>query len=209
VLPLTSLTFEVFLDQRHCVSPTGELRLCKFCFHYTRNFVTVTTVTDPATHPNKPPAWVATHARRTDLGHSGAWRPHVLRDVNATDSPWESARRSFYLVPMRSLDDDRLELYGDDPAFPFRDLSDELVTEIALLRVLEAQMARARRGPSPVRPGSVVRSLPGVGLLGRLVLVAGRHRTGDRFPSAGFFRCFSGLAPNASEPATRTPRASR
>jgi hypothetical protein len=34
-----------------------------------------------------------------------------LRDVNATDSPWESARRSFYLVPKRSLDDDRLELY--------------------------------------------------------------------------------------------------
>jgi hypothetical protein len=31
-------------------------------------------------------------------------------------------------------------LYGDDPAVPFRDLADELTTEIALLRVIETEM---------------------------------------------------------------------
>ena len=35
-----------------------------------------------------------------------------------------------------------VELYGDDPAVPFSDLADELATEIALLQVVEAEMAR-------------------------------------------------------------------
>jgi transposase len=95
-----------------------------------------------------------------------------------------------------------LELYGDDPAVPFRDLADELATEVALLRVIETEMARhaAAREEAyrQVDPDELARSLPGVGLLGGPVLVAAIGRAG-RFPSAGSFRRYSGLAPKASE----------
>ena len=95
-----------------------------------------------------------------------------------------------------------LELYGDDPAVPFRDLADELATEIALLRVLEAEMARhaavREEAYRQIDPDEVARSLPGVGLLGGPAIVAAMGRPG-RFPSAGSFRCYSGLAPKASE----------
>jgi transposase len=95
-----------------------------------------------------------------------------------------------------------LELYGDDPAVPFPDLADELATEIALLGILEAEMARhaavREEAYCQVDPDQVARSLPGVGLLGGPAIVAAMGRPG-RFPSAGSFRRYSGLAPKASE----------
>ncbi len=49
-----------------------------------------------------------------------------------------------------------------------------------------------------VDPDEVARSLPGVGPLGGPAIVAAMGRPG-RFPSAGSFRRYSGLAPKASE----------
>jgi hypothetical protein len=96
-----------------------------------------------------------------------------------------------------------LELYGEDPAVPFADLADELATEIALLRVVETEMARhaavREEAYRQVDPEQLARSLPGVGLLGGPTLVAAMGRPG-RFPSAGSFRRYSGLTPKASEP---------
>ena len=95
-----------------------------------------------------------------------------------------------------------LELYGDDPAVPFADLADELATEIALLRVIEAEMARhaavREEAYRQVDPDELARSLPGVGLLGGPTLVAAMGRAA-RFPSAGSFRRYCGLTPKASE----------
>lgn len=95
-----------------------------------------------------------------------------------------------------------LELYGDDPAVPFADLADELATEIALLHVIESEMARhavvREQAYRQVDPEELARSLPGVGLLGGPTLVAAMGRPG-RFPSAGSFRRYSGLTPKASE----------
>jgi hypothetical protein len=68
-----------------------------------------------------------------------------------------------------------LELYGDDPAVPFRDLADELATDVALPRVIGAEMARhavvREEAYRQVDPDQLARSLPGVGLLGGRALV--------------------------------------
>jgi transposase len=98
--------------------------------------------------------------------------------------------------------EDALALYGDDPAVAFADLADEVATEIALLRVIEAEIARhavkREEAYRQVDPEQLARSLPGVGLLGGPTLVAAIGRAG-RFPSASSFRRYSGLAPKASE----------
>jgi transposase len=94
-----------------------------------------------------------------------------------------------------------LELYGGDRR-PSGDLADELATEIALLHVIESEMARhaevREEAYRQVDPDELARSLPGVGLLGGPTLVAAMGRP-DRFRSAGSFRRYSGLTPKASE----------
>ncbi|HEY2214104.1 MAG TPA: transposase [Acidimicrobiales bacterium] len=95
-----------------------------------------------------------------------------------------------------------MDLYGDDPAVPFADLAAEVATEIALLHVIDAEMARhaAAREEAylKVDPQELARSLPGVGSLGGPAIVAAMARPG-RFPSAKSFRRYTGLAPKASE----------
>lgn len=95
-----------------------------------------------------------------------------------------------------------LELYGDHPGVAFADLADEVVTEIRLLRAIQAELARHEEFREAsyrrVDPDELARSLPGVKTVGGPALVA-TMRSADRFPSAAHFRSFTGLAPKASE----------
>lgn len=95
-----------------------------------------------------------------------------------------------------------LELYGDHPGVAFADLAAEVVTEVRLLRAVQAELAgheRAREANyRKVDPDELARSLPGIKTIGGPVLVATMGEA-DRFPSASHFRSFTGLAPKASE----------
>lgn len=95
-----------------------------------------------------------------------------------------------------------LDLYGDDPAVPFKDLAAEMATEARLLRVVLAERdshARAREvAYRHVDPQGLARSLPGIAEIGGPVLVAAM-RDPHRFPDAAAFKRFTGLTPKASE----------
>jgi transposase len=95
-----------------------------------------------------------------------------------------------------------VELYGDHPAVPYAELAAEVVTEIRLLRAIQAELAvhaaareqRYRR----VDPGQLARSLPGVAEISAPVLVAAMGRPG-RFRDGTRFKSYVGLTPRASE----------
>ncbi len=95
-----------------------------------------------------------------------------------------------------------VELYGDHPAIAWSDLAAEVVTEVALLRAVQAQLAvhAAAREEAYrwVDVGQLARTLPGVAEVSGPVLAAA---IGDprRFPSGRHFKSFAGLAPKASE----------
>lgn len=97
---------------------------------------------------------------------------------------------------------DAVALYGDDPAVAFADLADEIVTEIAILKTLGAELARHEAAREEaylvVDERQIARSLPGFGLMGGPTLVAAMGRPA-RFPRAASFRRFTGLTPRASE----------
>ena len=101
-----------------------------------------------------------------------------------------------------SVAQDAIELYGDDPAVAFTDVAEEIASEIAIVRLLQAEIVRheERREHAyrAVDPQEIARSLPGVGASGGPVLVAAIGRPG-RFPNASSVRRFTGLAPRASE----------
>ena len=87
---------------------------------------------------------------------------------------------------------------GDNPAVPFRDLADELLTAGSRFpgdrdRDGPAR-CRAARGLLQDRPGSVGPLPPGRGVA-RRTSARSRHRTGRPIPPAGSFRRYSGLAP--------------
>jgi transposase len=95
-----------------------------------------------------------------------------------------------------------VELYADHPAVAFTDLAAEVQTEVRLLRATQAELARHATQREYcyrwVDPLALARSLPGLAEVGGPALAA---TMGDahRFPSAGKFRAFTGLAPKASE----------
>ena len=95
-----------------------------------------------------------------------------------------------------------IELYGDHPAVPFDELAAEVVTEIRLLRAIQAELAvhAAAREQHylQVHPGQQARSLPGFAEIGAPVLVAAMGRPG-RFRDGTRFKSYAGLAPRASE----------
>jgi transposase len=95
-----------------------------------------------------------------------------------------------------------VELYADHPAVALADLAAEVTTEIRLLRAVSAELDRhATERESCYRwtdPGSLARSLPGLGQIGGPALVA-TMGPAARFATASRFRAFTGLAPRASE----------
>jgi transposase len=93
-------------------------------------------------------------------------------------------------------------LYGDHPAVPFTELAAEVVTEVRLLRAIQAELAvhataREQRYRQ-VDPGQLARSLPGFAEISAPALVAIMARPG-RFRDATRFKSYAGLAPRASE----------
>jgi transposase len=95
-----------------------------------------------------------------------------------------------------------VELYGDHPAVPFGELAAEVVTEVRLLRAIQAELAvhAAAREEHYRRadPAQLARSLPGFAEIGAPVLVAVMGRPG-RFRDGTRFKSYAGLAPRASE----------
>jgi transposase len=95
-----------------------------------------------------------------------------------------------------------VELYGDHPAVPYQALAAEVVTEIRLLRAIQAELAvHATAREARYRqadPGQFARSLPGFAEISAPVLVAAMGRPG-RFRDGTRFKSYAGLAPRASE----------
>jgi transposase len=95
-----------------------------------------------------------------------------------------------------------LELYGEHPGVAFSDLAAEVVTEIRLLKTIEAELASHEKSREEcyraVDPAELARSLPGIKTVGGPALLATMGRA-ERFPSGSHFRSFTGLAPKASE----------
>jgi transposase len=95
-----------------------------------------------------------------------------------------------------------VELYAGHPAVDFAGLAAEVATEIRLLRATSAELAAhaAQREACyrQVDPAGLARSLPGLAEIGGPALAA---CMGDpaRFGRGKQFRCFTGLAPKASE----------
>ena len=95
-----------------------------------------------------------------------------------------------------------IELYGDHPAVPYDELAAEVVTEVRLLRAIQAELAvhavaREQRYRQ-VDPGQLARSVPGFAEISAPVLVAVMGRPG-RFRDRTRFKSYAGLAPRASE----------
>src|SRR5260221_9853406 len=95
-----------------------------------------------------------------------------------------------------------LALYAGHPAVAFAELAAEIVTEVRLLRAIQAELAvhaDAREAAyAAVDPAALARSLPGLAEVGGPALVA---TMGDpaRFARGKQFRSFTGLVPRASE----------
>jgi transposase len=95
-----------------------------------------------------------------------------------------------------------LQLYGDHPAIAFTELAAEVTSEVRLLRATQAELAdhasNRERCYRWVDPAGLARSLPGLATIGGPALAA-TMGTASRFANASKFRCFTGLAPKASE----------
>src|SRR4029450_2866209 len=94
------------------------------------------------------------------------------------------------------------ELYGDHPAIAFTELAAEVTSEVRLLRATQAELAAHAREREACYlrgdPAALARSLPGRGTIGGPAPVPTRRKA-SRFATAAKFRCFTGLAPKASE----------
>jgi transposase len=95
-----------------------------------------------------------------------------------------------------------VELYGDHPAVAYDELAAEVVTEIRLLRAIQAELAvhaaAREQHYRRVDPGQLARSLPGFAEISAPVLVAAMGRPG-RFRDGTRFKSYVGLAPRATE----------
>jgi transposase len=85
---------------------------------------------------------------------------------------------------------------------PYDDLAAEVVTEVRLLRAIQAELAvhaaAREKHYRQVDPGQLARSLPGFAEISAPVLVAVMGRPG-RFRDGTRFKSYAGLAPRASE----------
>ena len=96
-----------------------------------------------------------------------------------------------------------VELYSGHPAVAFADLAAEVLTEVRLLRAVQAELATHAAARETcyrwVDPLELARSLPGVAEIGGPALVAA---IGDptRFPNGKAFRSYTGLVPLDPEP---------
>jgi transposase len=101
-----------------------------------------------------------------------------------------------------------VELYGDHPAVPYDELAAEVVTEIRLLRGIQAELAAHAAAREQhylqVDPGQLARSLPGFAEISAPVLVATMGRPG-RFRDRTRSSPMAGLAPRASETGEQGP----
>ncbi len=95
-----------------------------------------------------------------------------------------------------------VELYGEHPAAAYLDLAAEVATDVRLLRAVQAELethaGERERAYRYTDLGGLARSLPGLGEVGGPALVAGMGEA-TRFPCGPSFRCYTGLAPRASE----------
>lgn len=95
-----------------------------------------------------------------------------------------------------------VELYQGHPAMPYQDLAAEVVTEIRLLRAVEAELAEhAQQREDAYRwvdPRQLARSLPGLAAISAPAIVAIMGRPG-RFRTGAHFKSYLGLVPRASE----------
>ena len=146
---------------------------------------------------------------QADLAVLERWAdPHVLVAVGrarlqrlmakASAGQQGAERATQWLAAARAA----LELYGDHPAVAWQDLAAEITSEVRLLRATQAELAaHATKREACYRrvdPAALARSLPGLATIGGPALVATMGPAG-RFANAGKFRCYTGLAPKASE----------
>jgi hypothetical protein len=123
-----------------------------------------------------------------------------LQRVQATASAGQQGaqRAQQWLAAARAA----LQLYGDHPAIAFTELAAEVTTQVRLLRATQAELAAHARQREAcyqrVDPAGLARSLPGLATIGGPALVA-TMGPASRFANASKFRCFTGLAPKASE----------
>jgi len=125
-------------------------------------------------------------------------RARLQRLLGTASAGQQGAQRAEQWLAARAA----LELYGDHPAIAWQDLAAEVTSEVRLLRATQAELAaHARQREACYRrvdPAGLARSLPGLATIGGPALVA-TMGTASRFATAGKFRCFTGLAPKASE----------
>ena len=137
--------------------------------------------------------WADPHAL-VAAGHARLQR--LLTTASAGQQGAE--RATHWLAAARAA----LQLYGDHPAIAFTELAAEVTSEVRLLRATQAELAaHARQREACYRrvdPAGLARSLPGLATVGGPALIA-TMGTASRFATAGKFRCFTGLAPKASE----------
>jgi hypothetical protein len=128
--------------------------------------------------------WVDPHAL---LAAGRARLQRVLATASAGQQGAQRAQQ--WLAAARAA----LQLYGDHPAIAFTELAAEVTSEVRLLRATQAELAdhagNRERCYGRVDPAGLARSLPGLATMG----------TASRFANASKFRCFTGLAPKASE----------
>ena len=123
-----------------------------------------------------------------------------LQRVLATASAGQQGaqRATQWLAAARAA----LELYSDHPAIAFTELAAEVTSEVRLLRAtqteLELHAGQREACYQRVDPAALARSLPGLATIGGPALVA-TMGPASRFANASKFRCFTGLAPKASE----------
>jgi transposase len=123
----------------------------------------------------------------------------LTRLITAVSGRRQGPQRASQWLPAAAA---AVELYGDHPAVPYDELAAEVVTEIRLLRGIQAELAAHAAAREQhylqVDPGQLARSLPGFAEISAPVLVAAMGRPG-RFRDGTRVKSYAGLAPRASE----------
>jgi transposase len=184
-------------------------RRVRACDRLTRQAATHKRRIKDLVHQLRPASPLTGELGQADLAVLERWAdPHALvavgrgrlQRVLATASAGQQGaqRATQWLAAARAA----LQLYGDHPAVAFQDLAAEVQTEVRLLRATQAELDRHAGQREAcyqrVDPAALARSLPGLATIGGPALAA-TMGTASRFATASKFRCFTGLAPRASE----------